>query len=306
MSTAFKNVGIIAVYVMCICVFSEQTFGNEIDEFREQYHSDFEKIQNKLKCVRGKMKLTTERKDDKGKKLATFTDDGDFAISGKYGKCVLNIKRSSTFGKLEAIYVYCKQNEAAFKLSKRKGEDRFSIDNYDSPQMPVNNNGPSPMRFVDYQLNCGQLWTAPYLFYSNDWRSVLDTNHQPPVKIEKINENGKKTTRISYDAKGDDNLRIEIDMEDDFHHRILRSGFISKKSGKPVFQYHVEYVEDSFIPKTVTYYSKQEQIKCEFSDLVFKPIPLEEFQPGFFGIPDIGRSKSKNRFNYYLRLSRQA
>lgn len=300
MSTEFKNIVSKVTCAICFWFSPNQLVANDLVEFRTRYYSDFEKIQNKLENVKGKMKLTTERSNEKGKKISTLIDNGDFAITGKYGKCSIDIKRSSTFGTLEATYVYCKLDDAAYKLSKRKGESRFTIESFDSPQMPGQPKGPSPLRFVDYQMNCGHLWTAPYLFYSSDWRSVLDSSHDSSVKIEKYDENGKKITRISYDAKGNNDLRIEIDIDTDFHHRILRSGFMSKKSGKPVFQYQVQYEGDSFIPKVVNYYSRQEQIKCEFSGLFFEATPLEEFQPAFFGIPDIGIAKSRYRFRNYL------
>lgn len=256
-------------------------------EFKSLYSRDFDKISSKLQNVSGRFKLLIKTKDKSGKVVKSAQDSATFSVTGNLGKCVRDVER--TVGKQTKTFqaVYGQTADSFYTLTKNKGESEYSLDHFG----PLPKSGEIPKAPIEFRLFCGSFWNAPYLFMSSDWRKALSNDENRTITINNLERDGKKIVKLVIGYKANPDRTTEFELDPAVNHRILNSAVVT--NGHADFQYQVEYLGDSVIPKVVTYTGPSEEMRCEFEDLRFEPTPESEFQPAFFGLQNFNTKRAK-------------
>lgn len=282
---------IVCAWFCCfIGISASAVMAGDLEKFRAGYDKDFDLISKKLQDASGRFTLTVKTKDSLGKAFKTNKDSGTFAISENLGICVRDVER--TIGKQTKTFqaVYGQTADSFYTLTKNKGESEYSLDNFG----PLPKSGEIPKSPIEFRLFCGSFWNAPYLFMSSDWRKALSNDENRTISIDNLERDGKKIVKLVIRYKANPDRTTEFELDPAVNHRILKSAIVM--NGRADFQYQVEYLGDSVIPKVVTYTGPSEEMRCEFADLRFEPTPESEFQPAFFGLQNFN-TKSASPWN---------
>lgn len=277
----------ISLPILLILIFQGTSRSDEFESFREKYRAESQKIADSLKHIKGKYRITT-RFNTTPKNKPTI-DNGDFAVSGEYGKVVTDIERSFNGRNLNFVSVHCKTPDFYYSLSKNSSGSNYLVENkafmVSSEKVP----------FISYDLNFGNLIKSPYKFMNVELIQILDGISIMDPVIENIEKDGKPIIRLSWHVKSSPMLRYEVEIDPAAHYRIHRLTHFAGE--KRLIEFQIQYdTRDplSTIPVKVVHQIDIRKSEFELFDIKLEPTPEAEFLPSFFGLPDFENNSRRS------------
>lgn len=280
--------------IIMISHFITLATAEDLLDFRDEYTKASANIVEASDHVKGRVKLSTSKRDTGGKVVRKTIDQGHFASSGQFGKLELSADRSTGNQKRMIDYVFCLADDRFFTLSKKQSESGYSVETFGS--VPKPGSKPSEYKPIDYKIYIGLFLKSAHRYFDSELSRILNPAIIESFEANQIRTDGKNLLRISFKLKADPNQSREFDLEPEFGYRIVRSS--SSYLSRVMDSTKIEYDETiPYFPKRITQFTPQLEVICEFSDLRFESTPANEFEPGFYGVPNFASETSQSFFH---------
>jgi hypothetical protein len=260
----------------------------EVTRFIKEFPAASRSLEEHFQQIHGKFQYIEQVEPFKNQ---FRTNEVVFAIDHDNRKSVSLTPKTSDQQKIEKVI--CANANSTFQL-ERKGDAKEYF-------LKVLKQGKGSS--IPFDGGFGRFLKSPYCLLGRSMANIVKTKDYNIVSANLITIDDKELMEVDLEFGNSPRYPAKILFDPSIGWAIRKSEVVLTDFNKVKIVTIIEYKNDSGglpVPTEITSIDiDSKQKKCHFFSYDFEPTPNEEFEPAFFGLPDLGGGKSSNSRQSY-------
>jgi hypothetical protein len=273
--------------IVCMAGFA-QAGEAEVIRFQNEFPEASRSLEKRFQQVRGRLQYSEQVEPFKNQFRTT---EVDFAIDHENRKSVTFWPRTIDQQKREDVL--CVNIRNTFQL-ERKGDAADYL-------LKVIKKGKNSS--ISFDGGYGRFLKSPYCLVGRSMANIVKSNNYKIISAKTCNIDNKELVEVEMEFGGPPRYPAKILFDPSIGWAIRKSEVVLTDFNKVKIVTNIDY-KDGFgglpIPTEINCIDiDSKQKKCHFLSCVFEPTANSEFEPAFFGLPDLDSSDSSNARQSY-------